>query len=1311
MSTTSLSSSTNNTNNLSNSQSNVNNNSSTSANASPISTTSSNGSVTSSNASSSAASVVSRLSSSFSPKSLSSSNSNIPTLSSSQTISSPPLNSSSSNKAYNSDHITITYRDDCKVWNIVESELLNHLPLRNITWKTKTGSTKVVERMPIEILHCDDDRIKNAQELYKKPYLYLYLVHCEDADAYKNEIKNKIKTWIQTMTDRQQEWLIVYVSLGQKRLSELTSKLTRTVYDRIKNDFNVKRDRCCQLRCCDEKNTYEELWDDFLVKMKEGIISSAEQYLTCYEDEIRKLDAKRILPGWSFLNFFFVKESLAFIYERAQLYEDALMQYYELEVLFADNSNNVFESISPSDQDEIKVLTLDFTKKNYRELIRTGKISLFDFKHYLFARQSKLLFLLQKPIEVVSKALVFITSVSIIIKRFSPKCFNPLFRESWIYCASMEIIKACQDSFEKILLGNKETSNILSGQTKAKTTSIGRFFGNALGTIGKVNNQIATTLNMPSASSSSSSSASSISGTQSLTSLQSAQITNYIQQQNQQSSSGTGSKTNSLNLSELEARMEKQDRETLDFLLGDMLFNASQKLEELAVKLKMLAPNIDNLSDETLEQLQVPDQTMMTFNQYIDKILALVPMDEKLEISQDDTQQQDSSQLLGLFPNYPELRVIFKSKKEFQRCLLEVLGQSVKLYAQSNRTRSIARLTYSMANYHFRLGQFQVAETLLKSIDNRESLWPEIEYATKTKLAYCQKQLNHIQDYVSSCVSLLTPGILRNQEENLFYLAEISQMSLLDLNIVQPMSPLFKSKVYCKETLFRYLDTIRVQVRIHSYLSSPISISSGYVSFIKLTPNAPSTVAASEKLNFQMTDFELHPGVNHLVFTTIASSKSTFIKDSICLKINNIAFGHSLRGDLSDKSEIKIIDSESLITLESFTNNPLLLYTVQYIGIKLFTHSDQIETGILSFYSMTGVTIIPSNSFMVIRTLADGSSQVEEIALTNEKLPLSQIGANEQLEFYLPVMAINHDTCTHQIRVELQHQKQTKEKFSSSLVSSTLFINPFSVQEQFIPVNNQQNHLFLKLMIQCTSSTMLQIQDFQLEGCDPQYQEQGSTNPFYMVNDYNRQAITNLKMYPGQVISMIFEMKKYDMGSDSATANKDCKIHLKYINRLPETELPMIKECKPLWRDNVSFQWPIKFYCPVNYYQVDLKIPEIGYLGEFTPFEFTITNLDKNNLSQSMQYQLEFDYSTWMISGKSKHTFNFEPGQQEFQFKCNLIPIIIGSLTLPKVTLIGVKSQNIHYSKNFNQSIYVYPTPQIFTCQIISTQSSVESAK
>lgn len=1214
-----------------------------------------------------------------------------------QPSSSSSMNNSSngtiiSNNDSTTEHITISYQDDPGVWKYLETDLSNHLPLRNISWKTKTGHTKVVEKMPIEILHYNSEKVKstfNYQNLYKKPYLYLYLVHCDEPDTYKNVIRAKIKNWVAQMTEKQQEWLIVYVSLGPKR-SEIASKLTRTVYDRIKNDFNVKRDRCCQLRFLDDNNKNNDLWDDFLLKMKEGIISSAEQYLTIYEEEIRKMDSRRFLPGWSYLDFFFLKESLALIYERAQLYEDALMQYLELEVLFTENKSN-FENISSSDNnctaDSVSVLSYS-NNKPYRDLIFQNKISLFDFKHYLFSRQTKLLFLLQRPFDVATKAINFITSISIIIKK-NPESFKPLFREAWIYSATMEIIKACQDSFDKIF-SNNQTPSTGTGVLKAKTPTppLSRLLGALAGTgfgksVGGGTNSVA----IPSSSSGTNNASNTLStpvqglsGSQSLTSLQSAQLSGGV---------GSWVRAPSLNLTttpDLERPVEKQDRESLDFLLSDLLFSAAQKLEDIAIQLKL-----------------IPGDTDHSFYKFVETLF-----NDAVSV---DTPNANSKALASELFSSVTLQNAFESQKNFQLVYFEILAQAEKLYSQSNRMRSISRLTYCLANLRFKQKDFQIAEGLFKSISNlyfREG-WSSIEYAIKTKLSYCQKQLGHTVDYVTTCVGLLSPGLLNNAEEKQYYLDEIIHYSNYpEFNIVQPMLPLFKCKVSFEKHVFVYLETIKINIKIKSNLISPLKFNSGSVSFIRSNPSTPS-----EKLVFSLNDFTINPGTNHLQFTAVGSSKASFVKDSIWLKLGSVQFGHSLRGEV-DKGEISIVDSESQITLESFANGPLLLYSIQYMGFKLMTHSDTIEAGVIAFSSKTGATIISTPSINIIHTGSDGVVSLKKIDLINEKLPLSHIGYNETLEFYIPVIAVNNDACTHQINIELQHLKQTKEKFSSSLVTTILFINPFSIDYSIIPVNNR---LFLKTIIQSSSPNMLQFNSYSLQGCDLEFNQNNNNdnnnnengnnnnnnNSFYLIKDHNK-SIHDMNLYPGQNLSLIFEIQKYSINDP----NKEIKLGIKYTNKLQDND--MVKECKTLWKDQNENLIPITIEIPLFLYSIDLFIEQKSYLGTLVPFQITISNLKTIDQNQpttlnNIQYQIEIDPTVWMISGKKKHSFYLENGETQ-TFLCHLLPISTGSLPIPKVTLTGINPSNIKYPKSLNEQIFIFSTPEIYSCQIDQPSTS-----
>ena len=45
-------------------------------------------------------------------------------------------------------------------------------------------------------------------------------------------------------------------------------------------------------------------WAEFTTRVKEGIISRFDTNITLYEEDVRKADSQRILPGWNFCSFF-----------------------------------------------------------------------------------------------------------------------------------------------------------------------------------------------------------------------------------------------------------------------------------------------------------------------------------------------------------------------------------------------------------------------------------------------------------------------------------------------------------------------------------------------------------------------------------------------------------------------------------------------------------------------------------------------------------------------------------------------------------------------------------------------------------------------------------------------------------------------------------------------------------------------------------------------------------------------------------------------------------------------------------------------
>jgi len=93
-------------------------------------------------------------------------------------------------------------------------------------------------------------------------------------------------------------------------------------------------DRCAQFRSCDTEAEELEMWQDIFSKIKECVLQSFDSRVLHYEEDIRKMDLQRNLPGWNYCTFFILKEGLAQSFEHMLLLEDALIQYDELEASF-----------------------------------------------------------------------------------------------------------------------------------------------------------------------------------------------------------------------------------------------------------------------------------------------------------------------------------------------------------------------------------------------------------------------------------------------------------------------------------------------------------------------------------------------------------------------------------------------------------------------------------------------------------------------------------------------------------------------------------------------------------------------------------------------------------------------------------------------------------------------------------------------------------------------------------------------------------------------------------------------------------------
>ncbi|XP_011892799.1 PREDICTED: trafficking protein particle complex subunit 10 isoform X2 [Cercocebus atys] len=276
-----------------------------------------------------------------------------------------------------------------------------------------------------KMIHLESNFVQFKEELLPKegnkalltfPFLHIYWTECCDTEVYKATVKDDLTKWQNVLKAHSSvDWLIVIVENDAKKKNK-TNILPRTsIVDKIRNDFcNKQSDRCVVLSDpLKDSSRTQESWNAFLTKLRTLLLMSFTKNLGKFEDDMRTLREKRTEPGWSFCEYFMVQEELAFVFEMLQQFEDALVQYDELDALFSqyvvnfgagDGANWLTFFCQPVKSWNGLILRkpIDMEK---RESIQRREATLLDLRSYLFSRQCTLLLFLQRPWEVAQRAL------------------------------------------------------------------------------------------------------------------------------------------------------------------------------------------------------------------------------------------------------------------------------------------------------------------------------------------------------------------------------------------------------------------------------------------------------------------------------------------------------------------------------------------------------------------------------------------------------------------------------------------------------------------------------------------------------------------------------------------------------------------------------------------------------------------------------------------------------------------------------------------------------------------------------------------
>ncbi|XP_058110724.1 trafficking protein particle complex II-specific subunit 130 homolog isoform X2 [Magnolia sinica] len=132
------------------------------------------------------------------------------------------------------------------------------------------------------------------------------------------------------------------------------------------------------------------------------------------------------------------------MFEMAHLHEDALREYDELELCYLETVNasgNRLRDFGGLDHGDDQAALLNPGYKPLSQIVLDDSFREFEFRQYLFACQSKLLFKLNRPVEVASRGYSFIISFSKALAQYEntlPFCM----REVWVITACLALIKS-----------------------------------------------------------------------------------------------------------------------------------------------------------------------------------------------------------------------------------------------------------------------------------------------------------------------------------------------------------------------------------------------------------------------------------------------------------------------------------------------------------------------------------------------------------------------------------------------------------------------------------------------------------------------------------------------------------------------------------------------------------------------------------------------------------------------------------------------------------------------------------------------------
>lgn len=385
----------------------------------------------------------------------------------------------------------ITYAGDEELFSTLESSLVQALPLNTAEWRRSFG--RPVKQVNLEgtFVQFSKDILPTEKDwhLIKQPIFHIYWSECTDVDVYKTSVKDDIDAWLKTLARYNvQDWMIVLVETYDLKKSNKLLPRT-TVLDKIRSDFASKHgDRCLSIiNPIKSESRSAESWRGLVIRIRHLVLTAYDRTLLRFEEVIREQRERRNQVGWNFCHYFLLQEELAFALEMLGLYDEALVQYDELDALFTQfvlNSNvgdtPAWLSSFQSPLNNWAGVNLDNCVDHHlRFLLAECKASLLDLRSYLFSRQCAMLLLINKPWEVAQRCLSFVHNTLGELRILEIQRPEGAV-ECWAFLCALEVLQSCQAS--NVNIDNGQQLDLCS----LHTASLWALARDKLGDLGKL---------------------------------------------------------------------------------------------------------------------------------------------------------------------------------------------------------------------------------------------------------------------------------------------------------------------------------------------------------------------------------------------------------------------------------------------------------------------------------------------------------------------------------------------------------------------------------------------------------------------------------------------------------------------------------------------------------------------------------------------------------------------------------------------------------------------------------------------------------